>query len=78
MEKKLGAPPVGLAFGDGMAQWEEWEVQLLTGFTLGLGLKNLVLILILPWIFLVDSTDILSSSCSLTFTILTVQFTLEK
>lgn len=51
----------------GWHQQEEWEVLFLTGFTLGLGLKNWVLVLVLPLNFLADSTDVSSSPCGLTF-----------
>lgn len=37
-----------------------------TGFTVGLGLKNWVLLLVLPLVFLADPTGVSSSPCSLT------------
>lgn len=38
----------------------------LIGFTLGAGLKNLILVLVLPLMFLAESTDVSPSPCGLT------------
>lgn len=44
-------------------------MRFLIGFTLGLGLKNWVLVLLLPLIFLADFAHVSSSPCGLTFAI---------